>query len=631
MAKRIVAKFGKSTLDIIETEGKRLLEVEGIGKKRLEMIRGAWADHKEIREVMIFLQSHGVSSGYATKIFKQYGGSAISVVQANPYRLAHEIHGIGFITADKIAEKLGFDKNSAVRIQAGILYVLSQMSDEGHVYYPHAMLVEKCAEILDVGPGPIGEAMGAIAAEKRIILEPLSGDDPAGHDMAVYLDLFYYCERSIAVKINELVRSPVALPPLDIGTAISQAQASLSMQLAHEQKKAVRWALENRVLVITGGPGTGKTTIIKAVLTLFQRLKLKVLQAAPTGRAAKRMGEATEHEARTIHRLLEFSFKSGGFEKNAEKPLNCDVLIVDEASMVDTLLMHHLLKAVPPDARLVLVGDVNQLPSVGPGNVLNDIISSGVVPVVALTEIFRQARESRIIVNAHKINHGKLPDIRGAGSKSDFYFRERETPEEALEFIIELATDHIPRVFGLDPVDDIQVLTPMHRGLAGATNLNKELQNALNPRPDDLVRGDRAFRVNDKVMQVRNNYDKDVFNGDIGRIRRISTELQEIVITFDGRDVTFDFADLDEVVLAYAVSVHKAQGSEYPAVILPVLTQHYILLQRNLIYTAVTRGKQLVIMVGTPKALAIAVHNNKPQQRYTRLKHRLQHPDAITP
>lgn len=628
MAKRIVKKFGESTLDVIEAEDKRLLEVDGIGTKRLEMIRGAWADHREIREVMIFLQSHGVSSGYATKIFKQYGGGAITVVRENPYRLAHDIHGIGFLTADKIAEKLGFDKNSAVRIQAGILYVLSQMSDEGHVYYPHGMLVEKCTEILDVSVGAIGEAMGAIVAEKRIVMEPLPGDDAAGHDMAVYLDLFYYCERNIAGKINTLVRSPVPLPPVDIEASIARAQGSLSIQLADEQKKAVRWALENRVLVITGGPGTGKTTIIKAVLTLFHGLHLKVLQAAPTGRAAKRMGEATGHEARTIHRLLEFSFKSGGFEKNAEKPLDCDVLIVDEASMVDTLLMHHLLKAVPPDARLILVGDVNQLPSVGPGNVLNDIISSGVVPVVALTEIFRQARESRIIVNAHKINHGKLPDIRASGRRSDFYFRERETPEETLDFIIELATDHIPRVFGLDPVDDIQVLTPMHRGVAGATNLNKALQNALNPRPDDLIRGNRVFRVNDKVMQVRNNYDKDVFNGDIGRIRRISTELQEVVITFDGREVTFDFADLDELVLAYAVSVHKAQGSEYPAVILPVLTQHYILLQRNLIYTAVTRGKQLVILVGTPKALAIGVHNNKPQQRYTRLMHRLRYPDS---
>jgi len=393
--------------------------------------------------------------------------------------------------------------------------------------------------------------------------------------------------------------------------------------LAKNQVQALRSAAENKVLVITGGPGTGKTTIINALLKIFSGLKVRIMLAAPTGRAAKRMSEATGYKAKTIHRLLEYSIQKGGFQKNDEHPLDCDLIIIDEASMIDTILKHHLLKAIPPEATFILVGDVNQLPSVGAGNVLNDIISSGSVPVVELNEIFRQAKESLIIVNAHKINNGVIPSLKPLGQSDDFYFIEQEDPEEVLKIILELAKERISIKFGFDPVDDIQVLTPMHKGTVGAGNLNVELQKTLNPSDEGVMRGNRNFFINDKVMQIKNNYDKDVFNGDIGRITKIDTENQELLISFDGQDVPYDYTDLDEIVLAYAVSIHKSQGSEYPAVIIPILTQHYILLQRNLIYTGVTRGKKLVVIVGTKRALAIGVKNDKTQKRYTYLKNRL--------
>ena len=395
------------------------------------------------------------------------------------------------------------------------------------------------------------------------------------------------------------------------------------MTLAEKQIEAVRSAAENKVMVITGGPGTGKTTIINAILKIFSKLKVNILLAAPTGRAAKRMSETTGHEAKTIHRLLEYSIQKGGFQKNDEHPLDCDLIIVDEASMIDTILMHHLLKAIPPEATFILVGDVNQLPSVGAGNVLNDIISSGSVRVVELNEIFRQAKESLIIVNAHKINNGVIPSLKPTGPQDDFYFIEQDDAEGVLKTILNLTTDRIPRRFGFDPVNDIQILTPMHKGTVGAGNLNVELQKFLNPSEEELVRGTRTFKVSDKVMQIRNNYDKEVFNGDIGRIIKLDQENQELLISFDGRDIPFEFSELDEIVLAYAVSVHKSQGSEYPAVIIPILTQHYVLLQRNLIYTAITRGRKLVVVVGMKRALAIGIKNDKTRKRYTYLKHRL--------
>ena len=626
MAKRIVEVFAKETFDIIENEIERLIEVDGIGKKRIEMIQNAWEEQKEIREVMAFLQSHGVSSGYATKIFKQYGNRSIEVVKENPYRLATDIFGIGFVTADNIAEKLGFSRDSELRAEAGILYVLHQVSDEGHVYYPYDPLINKCREILQVESDVIVKALGTIALEKRIIIEDLNEkiEDFRENNKSVYLAKFHICETSIAIRLKALLNARKSIRKIDGEKAIEWVQKQLSMTLAEKQVEAIRSAVNKKVMVITGGPGTGKTTIINAILTIFSKLKIQILLAAPTGRAAKRMSETTGHEAKTIHRMLEYSIKKRGFKKNDENPLNCDLIIIDEASMIDTILMHYLLKGIPPEATFILVGDVNQLPSVGAGNVLKDIISSNSVPVVELDEIFRQAKESLIIVNAHKINNGILPSFRPSNDKlDDFYFIEREDPEEVLKIILELTKERIPTKFGFDPVDDIQILTPMHRGTVGAGNLNMELQKLLNPVEDGVIRGNRNFRVNDKVMQIKNNYDKEVFNGDIGRVKRIDQENQDVVISFDGRDIPYDYTDLDEIVLAYAISVHKSQGSEYPAVVIPILTQHYILLQRNLIYTGVTRGRKLVIIVGTKKALTIGVKNDKTQKRYTYLRQRL--------
>jgi exodeoxyribonuclease V alpha subunit len=626
MAKRIVRQFGKDTLDVIENTVDKLSEVDGIGKKRVDMIKRAWEEQKEIREVMLFLQTQGVSSAYATKIFKHYGNESIEVVKKNPYRLATDIFGIGFVTADRIAEKLGFAKESEVRAEAGILYVLNQLADEGHVYYPYEPLVEKCWEALQVNREVVVKAFATISLEGRIVIEDLNTHilEFRENNKAVYLPKFHLSETSIATKVKTLINAPKSMRAMDSEKAVEWVQEQLNITLAEKQIEAAKSAAEDKVLVITGGPGTGKTTIINAILKIFSKLGVEIMLAAPTGRAAKRMSEATGHGAKTIHRMLEYSIQKGGYKRNDTNPLKCDLLIIDEASMIDTILMHHLLKAVPQTATFILVGDVNQLPSVGAGNVLKDIISSGVVKVVRLNEIFRQAQESSIIVNAHKINNGILPSLTSSKKgMDDFYFIEQEDPEEVLRIILELTKERVPKRFGLDPIDDIQVLTPMHRGIVGAGNLNVELQKALNPGEDVVARAGRTFRLNDKVMQIRNNYDKEVFNGDIGRIARVDTENQEVVITFDEREVLYDYPDLDEIVLAYAVSVHKSQGSEYSAVILPVLTQHYVLLQRNLIYTAVTRGKNLVVLVGTRKALAIGVKNDKTQKRYTYLGQRL--------
>ncbi len=621
MAKRIVKRFGTATLDVIEFEVDKLSQVDGIGKKRISMISKSWAEQKEIRAVMIFLQTHGVGAGYAAKIFKQYGRESIEVVKANPYRLAADIFGIGFISADRIADKLGFEKDSPQRVEAGILHVLHQLADEGNVYYPLEPLVIKCLEILEVKQDVVARALDNVVQTRRIIVEDAIGQE--GGSRAVYLAKYYVSETGVAAALLSLVKALKIVRPIN-RNAIERVQKKLSITLAKQQIEAIEQSVRNKVMVITGGPGTGKTTIINSILNIFQESGVRILLAAPTGRAAKRMSETTGHEAKTIHRLLEFSPQNGAFQKNSATPLRCDLLIVDEVSMIDTILMHHLLKAVPLSATLILVGDINQLPSVGAGNVLGDIIASGLVPVVELNEIFRQAGKSLIIVNAHKINAGRIPVSRPSSEKlEDFYFIEREEPADVVRLIVDLVKNRVPKRFGLDPVDDIQVLTPMHKGLVGAGNLNLELQKALNSSAGGMMRGGRNYRVHDKVMQIKNNYDKEVFNGDIGKIVKIDTEVQEVVIVFDGRKVSYEFSDLDEVVPAYAVSIHKSQGSEYPAVIIPILTQHYVLLQRNLIYTAITRGKRLVVLVGTRRALAIAVKNNKPQKRFTHLKERL--------
>jgi len=627
MAKRMVEKFGVETLDVIETDMGRLHEVPGIGPGRIDMIGKAWQDQREIREVMIFLQDHGVSATYATKIFKRYGKESIEVVKDNPYRLAHDIFGIGFLTADRIAEKMGIPKDSPRRAEAGILYILNELADEGHVYFPYEPLIGRCQEVLGIERDIVSQAMAGLASEKKIVIEDLNRDleDFRENHKAVYLMQFHVCETGIARRMQLLARTMRLLRAIDAGKATAWVQKQLNLTLAETQVEAVKSAIEEKVMVLTGGPGTGKTTITQAIIRIYERIGGKVLLAAPTGRAAKRLSEMTGHEARTIHRLLEFQPQYGSFKKNEDDPLEADVVIVDEASMIDTVLMYHLLKAIPPSATLILVGDVHQLPSVGPGNVLKDIIASAAFKVVELNEIFRQARESLIIVNAHRINRGEMPVSAEAAEKTraDFYFIREEYPEKVLAHILELVRTRIPRRFGFDPVSDVQVLTPMYKGVIGATNLNQELQKELNHSQKEVVRGGRVFKLQDKVMQIRNNYDKEVFNGDIGRITSIDLEEQEMVVNFDGREVPYDFAEMDELVLAYAVSVHKSQGSEYPAVIIPVMTQHYMLLQRNLVYTAVTRAKKLVVLIGTPKAMAIAVKNDKVQKRYSRLAERL--------
>jgi exodeoxyribonuclease V alpha subunit len=621
MARRLVSKFAIETLNVIDRDIERLREVDGIGEKRIGMIGNAWQTQKEIRDVMVFLQGHGVSPAYAVKIFKQYGKEAVPVVRDNPYRLAEDVFGIGFLTADRIAENLGIAKDSPIRARAGIQYILNQLSDEGHVYYPFDQLVEQCEKILEIGQSIILDAISSAASDRRIIIEETG--DPAACDKAVYLVRFHVSEQGIARRLGDLLAHPKQLPLMDRDALLAAASRQLGLTLSGQQVLAVRDSVERKVMVITGGPGTGKTTVIKSIIAIQERIGHRVLLAAPTGRAARRMSDATGREARTIHRLLEFSPKEGRFKKDEQDPLEAETFVIDECSMIDTILMYHLLKAIPMRATLILVGDVDQLPSVGAGNVLKDIIDSHVVPVVRLNEIFRQSRDSMIIVNAHRVNNGLMPILTGTG-RSDFQFIEMEDPDAAVERLVGLCRERIPRKFGYHSIDDIQVLTPMHKGTVGALNLNAELQKHLNPSKDELLRGGKTFKTGDKVMQIKNNYDKDVYNGDIGRIKRIDREEQEVYVDFYGKLVSYDLSDLDELVLAYATSVHKAQGSEYPAVVMPILMQHYILLQRNLLYTGITRGKKLVVLLGTKKALSIAVGNDRQQMRYTLLKQRLQ-------
>ncbi|MHB8882673.1 MAG: SF1B family DNA helicase RecD2 [Thermodesulfovibrionales bacterium] len=614
MAKRLINAFAEKTLDIIEHDSGRLTEVEGIGTKRIDLIRTAWAEQKEIREVMLFLQGHEVSAAYAARIFRQYGRDSIRVVRDNPYRLAADIFGVGFLTADKIARKLGIPEDAAIRAEEGILYVLQQMADEGHVYYPRAVLVEECFTVLAINEAIINASLEKLAADKRVIIT----------EENVYLTLLYNAEKGIAEFLSSFLSSPRDPGLLTRDPSLESLQKDLSIHLAEKQKLAVLASLKTKVCIITGGPGTGKTTIIRAILSLYRRSGQRILLAAPTGRAAKRMSEVSGQEAKTIHRLLEFNPKLGGFSRNDSNPLGADLVIIDEASMIDTVLMYHLLRAVPRQAALIFVGDVDQLPSVGPGNVLRDIINSGTVQTIMLREIFRQSGESLIIRNAHRINNDEFPVLSSTYDvPQDFYFIECEDPEEAAQKVVSFCAARIPQKFGYHPVRDIQVLSPMHRGIIGAANLNIELQRCLNPSTDLLIRGGRTLKTGDKVMQIRNNYDKDVFNGDIGTVLSIDREDQHIRVDFDGRPVTYEFAELDEIVLAYAISVHKSQGSEYPVVVMPLLTQHYMMLQKNLLYTAITRGKKLVIIVGTKKALGIAIRNNKPQMRHTGLRERL--------
>ncbi|NLJ49200.1 MAG: ATP-dependent RecD-like DNA helicase [Candidatus Atribacteria bacterium] len=621
MAKRLVNKFGTNTLKIIEKDIQKLQEVEGIGAKRIAMIKKAWDEQKDIRNVMIFLQEHGVSPSYAVKIYKQYGQNSIKTVQENPYRLATDIFGIGFITADRIAQKLGLPKDAPARIEAGILYTLNKFAENGHVYVPTSDLLSKCQEILDVEENEAKKALFYLSQQNSVFIEKISD-----HEEGVYLTPFHVAETGIVTMLKALIKFPKTIPLFGLGKTDQIVSKELGINLDESQQQALHAALSEKVLVITGGPGTGKTTLIKAIICLYKKMGYQILLAAPTGRAAKRMTEATGFEAKTLHRLLEYSPKDNQFKKNHENPLNADVLIIDETSMIDTILMFHFLKAIPPNATLILVGDVDQLPSVGAGNLLHDLIESEVIPTVRLTKIFRQAQDSLIILNAHRINHGQFPILDfSPGKLQDFYFFPCNEPEKALQIILDLCCHRIPKTFGFHPLEHIQVLSPMHRGLVGAANLNIELQKSLNPSSKtEINRGGNCFRIGDKVMQIRNNYNKDIYNGDIGKIIKIDREIQEITINFDGKEVNYEFSELDEIVLSYAISIHKSQGSEYPAIVIPLLTQHYMMLQRNLLYTAITRGKKLVVLVGNKKAIAIAVRNNQPLKRYTQLKTRLQ-------
>ena len=621
MARRLTQKFGLRTLEIIEEEPEKLLAVEGIGPVRVEKIKKAWAGQKEIKEVILFLQGHGVSTTYAVKIYKAYGNNAVTLLRENPYRLATDISGIGFKTADKIAKNLGVPQDSPLRTQAGILFLLWEAAEEGHVFLPAEELVERAAQVLEVDAGLVRGALEELGKGDRVVVE----DDPGGAgegNQAVYLRPLWAAEEKVAERLFRLSRAPAARPAVDPEKAAAWVQEVNALTLAENQKEALKKALTEKVLVITGGPGTGKTTLVKSILKIMEAKKQKVVLASPTGRAAKRLSEVTGREAKTIHRLLEYRPLEGRFARNEENPLEADLVIVDETSMVDVLLMNHLLKAVPLSAALILVGDADQLPSVGPGNVLKDIIASGAVATVALTEIFRQAGRSMIVVNAHRVNRGEFPVLKKEKGL-DFYFLEKKEPEEAVQEIKELVARKIPAAFGFRPVEDIQVLSPLRKGAAGVERLNQELQALLNPRGREVGRAGRIFRVDDKVMQIRNNYEKDVYNGDIGRIVQVDAEEQEVWVQFEDRRVSYDYADLDELVLAYAISVHKSQGSEYPAVVLPLLTQHYVMLQRNLLYTAITRAKKLLVIVGDKKALAMAVKNARLQKRYTGLRHRL--------
>ena len=613
-AKKLVRAFGEKVFDVIEVTPDRLREIDGIGPVRAANVLAAWAEQKAVREIMVFLHSHGVGTARAVRIFKTYGADAIQVMTENPYRLARDIRGIGFKTADAIAMKLGIAKTATMRVRAGISYALTEAMDEGHCGLPTEELVPLAEKLLEVPPELVRTALDLELREGSVVAEPV-GDIPC-----VFLAALYRAEHTIADRLMRLANGKLPWPSIDPKKALPWVEKHIGLTLAASQVAAITRALTSKVLVITGGPGVGKTTIVRGILRILAAKGTDLLLCAPTGRAAKRMTEATGFDAKTIHRLLEVDPKRGGFKRAEDNPLDCNLLVIDEASMVDVMLMQALLRALPDRAALLIVGDIDQLPSVGPGQVLADIISSDAVPVVRLTEVFRQAAQSRIITSAHRINQGSMPDLSPPEKESDFYFVQAQDPETAVTRIIELVKTRIPTRFGLDPIRDIQVLCPMNRGGVGARSLNIELQNALNPAGERKVeRFGWTFAPGDKVMQIENDYDKEVYNGDIGMIDDVDANACELIASFDGRPVTYGFGELDMLVPAYAATIHKSQGSEYPAVVIPVLTQHYAMLQRNLLYTGVTRGKKLVLLVGQKKAVAIAVRNVSGRRRWSKL------------
>lgn len=611
-AKAIVQQFGTDTLNIIDEEPDRLMEVPKLGKKRVARIKESWEKQKDIKEVMVFLQGHGVSTAFAAKIYRKYEKESIAKVKENPYQLADDIWGIGFKTADGIASKMGYEKNDPRRCRSGILYTLNELAEEGHVYAEPEQLVEAATKLLEADETSVRQVLAGMIEAKDLV---------ADNDV-LYLPPFYYAENGSANRLRTLLNdntifdSNIAAEP-EAQYGMIQDNGIIYDEV---QQAAIDKALESKVMVLTGGPGTGKTTTTQGIIASFKASGMKILLAAPTGRAAKRMTEATGMEAKTIHRLLEYN-PMDGYKRNEEKPLEGDALIVDECSMIDILLFYNLMKAIPSNMRLILVGDIDQLPSVGAGNVLRDIIDSQQIPVVRLTRIFRQAQSSRIVMNAHAINAGKYPNISN-GKDTDFFFIKQEDADDMVKLIIGLVRDRLPRTYGY-PAKEIQVLTPMQRGTVGAGNLNIELQNALNPSGSALTRGGYTYRQGDKVMQIRNNYDKNVFNGDIGYITAVDTNERTLTVSFDSLLVEYDVTELDELTLAYAITIHKSQGSEFPVVVMPITMKHFVMLQRNLIYTGITRAKKICVLVGTTKALAYAIHNQTVSKRNTMLKERL--------
>jgi exodeoxyribonuclease V alpha subunit len=619
-AKKLVQKFGEKIFDIIDHESGRLEEVEGIGPKRRRRIKEAWAEQKIVRDIMVFLHSHGVGSSRAVRIYKTYGEQAIETVRANPYALARDIVGIGFSTADQIARNVGIAPTSIVRACAGIAHTLLEATHEGHCALPLEILQEQAAKLLAVDAPIIQTAL-----ERSLAAGELARENVAGQDL-VFHPALQRAEAGIARRIAALCRAPAHYPPIDFEKALAWCEKKTGVALAPTQREALKLALTRRLLIITGGPGVGKTTLLDTLLRILRAKEVRCQCCAPTGRAAKRLSETTGLEARTIHRLLEPQPGAGSFSRNESNPLECDLLVVDEMSMVDAPLMHNLLRALPPDGHLLLVGDVDQLPSVGPGLVLRDLIDSGLVPVARLTEVFRQAAHSRIITNAHRVNQGLLPELPQPDAESDFYFLERDEPDRIAETLVDLVKRRLPGKYKLDSIRDLQVLSPMNRGSLGTRELNARLQAELNPpRPGEpsVEKFGAQFRLRDKVIQTENDYDKLVFNGDIGQVSKIDPVEGELTIQFDTREVAYDFGELDEVALAYAITIHKSQGSEFPAVVIPLASQHFMLLQRNLIYTGMTRGRRLVVLVGQRKALAMAVRNQRTQQRFSALQARL--------
>jgi exodeoxyribonuclease V alpha subunit len=613
-AKKMIQAFGEKVFDIIEAEPDRLREVAGIGQVRAKRITEGWAEQKIIREIMVFLHSHGVGTARAVRIFKTYGSDAIQVMTENPYRLASDIRGIGFKTADAIAVKLGIEKTAMIRVRAGISYALTEAMDEGHCGLPTEELVPLAVKLLEVDKELVLTALNLELGGGTVIA------DTVGETACIFLGGLYRAEQIIAERLLRLINGKLPWPYIDPDKALPWIERKTGLSLAESQITAIRLALLSKVLVITGGPGVGKTTIVNSILRILAAKGMDLLLCAPTGRAAKRLTEATGFEAKTIHRLLEVNPMTGGFKRGSDNPLDCDLLVVDETSMVDVMLMQALMRATPDNAALLIVGDIDQLPSVGPGQVLADIIASGAVPVVRLTEVFRQAAQSKIVTSAHQINRGVIPDLSRPEGESDFYFVQADDPESAVPKIVDLVKTRIPQRFGLDPIRDIQVLCPMNRGGVGARSLNIELQAALNPAGEHKVeRFGWTFAPGDKVMQIENDYDKEVYNGDIGYVDDVDPDDDKLTASFDGRTVTYGFGELDTLVPAYAATIHKSQGSEYPAVVIPILTQHYTMLQRNLLYTGITRGKRLVVLVGQKKAIAIAVKNVAGRRRWSKL------------